>query len=82
LYNELYDEVVADRKARGAVFNNELLNVFLERRRKCSDGNSAREPECKKQRIVSRDDMGPYDASHGNELVPGMIGAIYPCMAI
>ena len=82
VYNDLYDNVVADRIARGAVFNNELLNVFLERRRKRSDSNSAREPECKKQRIVPRDDMDPYDASHVNELNPGMIGALHPSMAI
>ena len=30
-YNELYDLVVEDRVLRGAVFNNELLNVFVER---------------------------------------------------
>ena len=73
---------MADRVARGAVFNNELLHVFLERRRKRSDSNSAREPESKKQRIVPRDDMDPYDASHVNELNPGMIGVLHPSMAI
>jgi hypothetical protein len=71
-----------DRVERGAVFNNELLNVFLERRRKRSDGKSTREPECKKQRIVPRDDMGSYDASHVNDLVPSMIGGFHPSMAI
>jgi hypothetical protein len=82
VYNDLYDNVVTDRIARGAVFNNELLHVFLERRRKRLDSNSAREPECKKQRIVPRDDMGSYDASHVNDLVPSMIGGFHPSMAI
>ena len=82
MYNELYDQAMEDRVARGAVFNNELLNVFIERRRKRSDGKSAREPGCKKQRIVPRDDMEPYDTSHVNDLVPGIIGAFHPSMAI
>jgi hypothetical protein len=81
-YNDLYDNVVKDRVSRGAVFNNELLNVFLERRCKRNHGKAAREPECKKQRIVPRDDMGTYDTSHVNVLEPGMIGEFHPSMQI
>ena len=46
-YNELYDLVVKDRVARGVVFNNGLLNVFVECRR-VRNAKPVREPDAKK----------------------------------
>jgi hypothetical protein len=60
-FNELYDNVAEDRISRGATFNNELLNVFLERRRVVTT-NPGR-PNAKKQKTIPRDDMGPIDTT-------------------
>ncbi len=54
-------------KALGAVFNNELLNVFVERRWE-RNATPDREP----------DDMGPYDTSFANVLVSGMTREFHP----
>ena len=78
-YNELYDLVVEDRVSRGAVFNNELLNVFIERRRE-RNAKPDRAPESKRQKVVPKDDMGPYDTSYANVLVPIVTREFHPSM--
>ena len=73
-YNELYDLVVEDRVSRGGVFNNELLNVFVERRRDRKSAKQVCEPDAKKRRIVPKDDMGLYDTLFENVIATNVIG--------
>jgi hypothetical protein len=61
MFNELYDNVAEDRISRGATFNNEVLNVFLERRRVVTTHPGR--PNSKKQKTIPRDDMGPIDTT-------------------
>ncbi len=80
--NELHDLVVEDGVLRGAVFNNKLLNVFVGRHRKHKFTKPEHEPELKKRKVVADDDIGSYDTSHVNVLVPGMIRAFHPSMLL
>ena len=80
-YNDLYDMVLEDRVSRGAVFNNELLNVFLGRRHQ-RNSKPTPEPELKKRKVVPRDDMGLNDASFKNVLLPGMIADYHPSVQL
>ena len=71
-YNEPYDLVVEDRVSRGAVFNKELLNVFVERRRE-RNAKPDSEPESKRHKTVPKDDMiGPYNTMYVNVLDSSM----------
>ena len=72
-YNELYDLVVEDRVLHGAVFNNELLNVFVERRCARQSAKPACEPDAKKRRIVPKDDMGLYDTLFENVIAKNVL---------
>jgi hypothetical protein len=81
-YNELYDLVVEDRASRGAVFNNELLNVFVERRRVRKSAKLLSEPDAKKRRIVPKDDMGLYDTSFGNVIDTNVLREFHPSMQL
>jgi hypothetical protein len=81
-YNELYDLVVEDRVSRGAVFNNELLNVFVERRRSRKSAKLACEPDAKRCRIVPKDDMGLYDTSFGNVIDTNVLREFHPSMQL
>ena len=80
-YNQLYDLVTKDREERGAVFNNELLNVFVDRRRK-----RKLKPNCplagKKQKVIPRDDLGSFDASFINVLGSNMIPKYHASMQL
>ena len=58
-FNELYDLVQEDRISQGGRFNNELLNVFLERQRVVK-ANPHR-PNKRKRKTISRDDTGCID---------------------
>ena len=60
-FNELYDSVHEDRTSRGVVFNNELLNVFLERQRAVKVNPNRH--NTRKRKTIPRDDMGPIDRS-------------------
>jgi hypothetical protein len=62
-YNQLYKLVEQDRVSRGAVFNAELLNVYLERRRVANA--TPKHTVNKKRKIVPFDDMGIIDTSLG-----------------
>ena len=60
-FNELYDSVQEDRTWRGVIFNNELLNVFLERQRAVKV--SPNRHYTRKRKTIPSDDMGPIDRS-------------------
>ncbi len=81
LYNKLYDLVTTDREERGAVFNNELLSVFVDRRRK-----RKLKPNCppaeKKQQVIPRDDLGSFDLSFNNVLGSSMIPEYHASMQL
>jgi len=81
-YNELYDLVVEDRVSRGGVFNNELLNVFVERRRDRKSAKPACEPDAKKRRIVPKDDMGLYDTLFENVIATNASREFHPSMQL
>ena len=60
-FNEIYDLVKEDRISQGATFNNELLNVFVERQRVVRIN-----PHCanvQKRKIIPRDDIASIDTS-------------------
>ena len=81
-YNELYDFVVEDHLSRVAVFNNELLNVFVGRQQE-RNTKPDREPESKRHKTVHEDDMiGPYNTSYVNVLDSGMPRDIHPSMQL
>jgi hypothetical protein len=79
LYYKLYDLVTTDREERGAVFNNELLNVFVDRRRK-----RKLKPNCppaeQKQKVIPQDDLGSFDSSYNNVLGSSMIPEYHASM--
>ena len=81
LYNELYDLVVADRNERGPVFNNELLNVFVERRRQRKLKPNAL-PAFKKQRVIPKDDLASFDTAFVNVLGSQMIPEYHASMKL
>ena len=81
-YNELYDLVVEDRVSRGGVFNNELLNVFVERRRDRKSAKQVCEPDAKKRRIVPKDDMGLYDTLFENVIATNVSRELHPSMQL
>ena len=81
LYNELYDLVVADRNERGSVFNNELLNVFVERRRQRKLKPNAL-PAFKKQRVIPKDDLASFDTGFVNVLGSQMIPEYHASMKL
>ena len=70
-YNELYDMVAADRAVRGPVFNNELLNVFRERRAQRNKRPAQEQRTGKKQRSMPKDDMQDFDITHSNAFSNG-----------
>ena len=70
-FNELYDSVTEDRVSRGATFNNELLNVFLERRRIVT-ANPQR-ANARKRKTIPRDDMGPIDTTCRDPMQDGYV---------
>ena len=77
-YDELYDLVVEDRVSRGAVFNNELLNVFVERQQE-RNAKPDSKPESKRRNTVPKDDMmEPYNTSYVNVLDSSMSHDFHP----
>ncbi len=70
-FNELYDLVKADRSLRGGTFNNELLNVFLERQRVVKA--NPKRPNARKRKTIPRDDMGPIDTTCRNAKEDGCV---------
>jgi hypothetical protein len=71
-FNDFYDMVVEDRVSRGAVFNNELLNVFRERRNKRNSKPTC-VPDAKRQKLMPKDDMEPFDTLHVNLFASGTV---------
>jgi hypothetical protein len=71
-FNEFYDWVKEDRISRGATFNNELLNVFVERARIVKV--NPHRANLRKRKTIPRADMASNDtsgkASVYNECVP------------
>ena len=55
-FNDLYECVLEDRLSRGIVFNNELLNVVLERRR-VKQAQKTRIPDTLKRKTMAKDDL-------------------------
>ena len=58
-FNDLYDSVKEDRILHGVMFNNQLLNVFLERQRVVKP--NPRRANNRKRKAMPRDDMGCID---------------------
>ena len=81
-YNELHDLVVEDRASRGGIFNNELLNVFVECRCDQKSAKPACEPDAKKCRIVPKDDMGLYDTLFENVIATNVSRELHPSMQL
>ena len=63
--------VAADRAVRGPVFNNELLNVFRERRAQRNKRPAQEQRTGKKQRSMPKDDMQDFDITHSNAFSNG-----------
>jgi hypothetical protein len=63
-FNQFYKMVEADCVSRGGVFNAELLNVFLERRRAAKNATPQHTTN-KKRKTVPLDDMGIIDTGLG-----------------
>jgi hypothetical protein len=70
-FNELYDLVHEDRMLRGATFNNELLNVFLERQRIVKTNPQL--PNLRKRKTIPRDDMGSINTSCHSDMQDGAV---------
>ncbi len=70
-FNELHDLVHEDRISRGATFNNELLNVFLERQRIVKI--NPQRPNLRKRKTIPRDDMGSIDTSFHSDMQYGAV---------
>jgi hypothetical protein len=70
-FNELYDLVHEDRISRGATFNNELLNVFLERQRIVK--TNPQRPNLRKRKTIPRDDVGSIDTSCHSDMQDGAV---------
>ncbi len=70
--NEIYDLVKEDHISRGATFNNELLNVFVERARVVKV--KLHRANLRKRKTIPRDDMASTDTSGEatvyNECIP------------
>jgi hypothetical protein len=62
-YNELHDLVTEDRISKGIVFNNELLNVFMERRRVQSNKRT-RSAAAIKAHVYPKDDLALSADAH------------------
>ena len=63
--------VAADRAVRGPVFNNELLNVFRERRAQRNNRPAQEQQTGKKLRSMPKDDMKDFDITHSNAFSNG-----------
>ena len=59
-YNDLYAAVETDRRINGAVFNQALLSVHVERQR-VANAKPNRAIALTRQRTVPRDDLGQYE---------------------
>ena len=59
-YNDLYAAVETDRRINGAVFNQALLSVHVERQR-LANAKPNRAIALTRQRTVPRDDLGQYE---------------------
>jgi hypothetical protein len=59
-YNDLYADVENDRRVNGAVFNQALLSVHVERQR-VANAKRNRAIAVTRQRTVPRDDLGQYE---------------------
>jgi hypothetical protein len=59
-YNDLYADVEIDRRINGAVFNQVLLSVHVERQR-VANAKPNRAIALTKQCTVPRDDLGQYE---------------------
>ena len=59
-YNDLYAAVETDQRINGAVFNQALLSVHVERQR-VANAKPNRAIALTRQRIVLRNDLGQYE---------------------
>ena len=57
--------------------NNELQNVFLERRLE-RNAKPDREQESKRRKVIPKDDMDPYNTLYDDVLVTGMTREFNP----